>query len=114
MDRVLAVGTAVDHATRGHGTIVEVLDHDARNKPYKVRFLIETKMLTLKMEQKVRFESGEVHQYSEFSAAKLKARCHLALSVGMRVQHETRGVGSVVEVLSDGAHKPYKVVFDVD
>ena len=47
-------GARVQHPTRGDGT-VHIVTNDSRSKPYKVKF-----------------DNGEVHQYSEESAAKLK------------------------------------------
>ena len=38
IDGMVAVGSAVDNAARRRGTIVEAMDNDAREKPYKVRF----------------------------------------------------------------------------
>ena len=38
IDGMVAVGSAVDNAARRCGTIVEAMDNDAREKPYKVRF----------------------------------------------------------------------------
>jgi hypothetical protein len=88
-------GMRILHPFRGLGYIVDIKQHDARNKPYVIEF-----------------DGGETHSYSADSAAKLRIVSSQSLIPGSHVLHLARGEGTVTSVTVNNRNKPFTISFD--